>query len=57
MQSYQNQLDQTERHLEVQDVPKELIQRDMQVKREFVAKVVYQFCELAVLFPCQGRGK
>lgn len=31
LQSYQNQLDRTERHLEVQDVPKEFLQRDMQV--------------------------
>ncbi|XP_017660902.1 PREDICTED: uncharacterized protein LOC108492763 [Lepidothrix coronata] len=30
-QSYQNQLGWTERHLEVQDVPKEFSQRDMQV--------------------------
>lgn len=31
LQSYQNQLDQTERHLEVQDVPREFVQGDMQV--------------------------
>lgn len=31
LQSYPNQLDQTERHLEVQDVLKESLERDMQL--------------------------